>query len=113
MEESLFFYYDIYMTQTVMKESNLQKLIKKLQRHKGKLISANKIKDHIHTILKDAYSDSKAYKLIYHCKNKGYILSLKKDIFLVKDPETIINEQEIIDNFYRNMVKKHAKEFIQ
>lgn len=95
-----------------MANSNFDIVVKRLLKHKNKLIWIDKIKEIIKNILDSDYSESKSYKLIYHLKNKWYILTLKKGIFLVKDPEKEYNENQLLDMFYRSIVKKHCKDFV-
>ena len=53
------------------------------------------------------------YKLIYYLKIRGYLENLKKNIFFVKDPEQSYTQEEIIDLFYRTIVKKHCTDFLK
>jgi hypothetical protein len=57
------------------------------------------------------YSENKAYKIIYQLKNRWYLVNLKKSIFLAKDPEKEYDEQQLLESFYRSIVKKHCKDF--
>lgn len=95
-----------------MTNSNFNIVVKRLLKYKNKLIWIDKIKEIIKNILDTDYSESKSYKLIYHLKNKGYILTLKKSIFLVKSPEKKYDENQLLDMFYRSIVKKHCKDFV-
>ena len=49
--------------------------------------------------------------MIYHLKNKWYLLNLKKGLFLVKNPEKKYQEQQLLEMFYWSIVKRHCKEF--
>lgn len=57
----------------------------------------------------DEYSDKKAYKLIYYLKNKGHILSIKKNIFYCKFPEDYVSEDLIIEDRYWYILHAHCK----
>ena len=87
-------------------------VVKKILKHKNKLIEIGKIKDIIKNILDTDYSEQKTYKMIYYLKNRWYIESLKKDIFFVKNPERIYKEGELIERFYREILKKHCNNYI-
>lgn len=87
-------------------------VVKNLLKHKNKLIWIDKIKEIIQKILDSDYSESKSYKLIYHLKNKWYLITLKKSIFLVKDPEKEYEDHQLIEMFYRAILKKHCKDFV-
>ncbi|HRX64206.1 MAG TPA: hypothetical protein P5060_03830 [Candidatus Absconditabacterales bacterium] len=95
-----------------MGENNFNTIVKKILKHKNKLIEINKVKEIIKNILDTNYSESKSYKTIYHLKNKGYLLNLKKGVFLVKNPEKEYDDNQLLEMFYRNIVKKHCKEFL-
>lgn len=53
-----------------MKNSYLQPIGKILTKRSKKVIYADELKGVIGRVMKDQYSDKKAYKLIYHLKNK-------------------------------------------
>ncbi len=95
-----------------MAKWNFDIVVKKILKHKNKLIWIEKIKEIIQNILDSDYSESKSYKMIYHLKNKWYLLTLKKGIFLVKDPEKEYDEPQLLEMFYRSIVKKHCKDFV-
>ncbi|MCK9466841.1 MAG: hypothetical protein M0P94_00785 [Candidatus Absconditabacterales bacterium] len=94
-----------------MQKNNFDIVVKNLFKYKNKLIEIDKIKDIVEKILDSEYSENKAYKIIYHLKNKGYLLNLKKGMFLVKNPEKEYQEQQLLDMFYWCIAKKHCKEF--
>ena len=94
-----------------MKKNNFDIIVKNLFKYKNKLIEIDKIKDIVKKILDSEYSENKAYKMIYHLKNKWYLLNLKKGLFLVKNPEKKYQEQQLLEMFYWSIVKRHCKEF--
>lgn len=96
-----------------MKNSYFNILVKNILKHKNKIIEISKIKDILKKILDTDYSDQKLYKTIYYLKNREYLLSLKKDILLVKDPEKQYNEDQLLEIYYRNILKKHCNQFIK
>jgi hypothetical protein len=53
-----------------MKKNNFDIIVKNLFKYKNKLIEIDKIKDIVKKILDSEYSENKAYKMIYHLKNK-------------------------------------------
>ena len=57
------------------------------------------------------YTENKAYKIIHQLKNRGYLINLKKSIFLVKDPEKEYTEEQLLESFYREILKRHCKDF--
>lgn len=95
-----------------MKTSNLNIIVKKLSKLKWKMITCEKLKHFLQQILDTEYNDKKAYKMIYHLKTKWYIISLKKDLFFVKDQEATISEQELLDAFYRKSLKEHCTTYL-
>lgn len=79
-----------------------------MQKKRGKIIYAEEVKQIISQIMKEAYSDTKAYKIIYYLKNKGYLISIKKDIFYCKLPEDHLSEFLILEDRYRHILHRHC-----
>jgi len=48
--------------------------------------------------------------MVYYLKNRWYLSTIKKNIFLVKDPEDTMTDEVIVDRFYWQLVKKHCRE---
>ncbi|MCX6823465.1 MAG: hypothetical protein NTX91_05785 [candidate division SR1 bacterium] len=94
-----------------MKNQSFDIVVKKLMKLKGKLIDIKKIGDILSNV-HDESTQQKVYKMVYYLKNRGYLCTIKKNIFLVKDPEATISDEFIIDRFYRQLVKKHCREFL-
>lgn len=88
-------------------------LVKKLIKYKWKLIDGEKISSLLKTSLAEDFSVQKMYKLIYYLKIRWYLENLKKNIFFVKDPEHTYTKEEIMDLFYRTIVKKHCTDFLK
>ena len=91
------------------KNSYLAELVKKLRKLRHKIIYSKDLKNIIQKTMKSEYTDKKAYKLIYYLKNKGYLLSIKKEIFYVKLAEDHISEDLILEDRYRYILHHHAK----
>lgn len=81
---------------------------KHLQKKKHKILTIDDLKKIGHIIMHDDYADTKLYKLIYHTKNHGYLTAIKKDLFIPISPENPLEEQHIIDRYYRPLLKKHC-----
>ena len=79
-------------------------IVKKLLKKKGKILHIDEIKKLIEDLDKKA-----VYKQIYHLKNKGILLSLKKDLFFIKDPNLEITQEEIIEQIYWKLLKDYTK----
>lgn len=79
---------------------------------KGKLINVLKVEQILKRVLDDQFVQHKLYKLIYYLKNRWYLYNIKKNIFLVKDPEVEFTQQQLLDMFYWSIVKQHCKEFL-
>lgn len=95
-----------------MKNNNFNIIVKNLLKYKNKLIWIDKIKSLIKELMDTDYTENKAYKIIYQLKNKGYLVNLKKSIFLVKWPEKDYEENQLLDTYYRWITKKHCTDFI-
>ena len=88
-------------------------VVKKISKHKNKLIEIQKIKEIVEDILDSRYTDQKAYKMIYYLKNRWYLESVKKDVFFVKNTEKEYKPDYIIEKFYWEMLKRHCKLYLQ
>lgn len=88
-------------------------LVKKLIKHKGKLVDGAKIASFLKSSLVEKFSIQKMYKIIYYLKIRGYLENIKKNIFFVKDPDRTYTQEEIVDLFYRTIVKKHCADFLK
>lgn len=95
-----------------MKNKYFNIVVKKISKHQNTLMHSSVLKKMIQQILDTEYSDSKAYKMMYYLRNRWYLLSLKKDQFLVKDPEKVVDEQAIIQERYWKLLHEHCKEYV-
>jgi hypothetical protein len=93
-----------------MRNSYLAGIIQVCQKQKNKLIYIDELKDIFRKALGSEYTDKKWYKLIYHLKNKWYLYSLKKEIFCITDPQHLINEEELIEQYYRQILHFHISQ---
>lgn len=91
------------------KSSYLNEISIKLKKRRHKVIFSKELKSLIQKVMTSEYTDKKAYKQIYYLKNKGYILSIKKDIFYIKLPEDHISEDLILEDWYRFILHHHCK----
>ena len=91
-----------------MQKNNFDIVVKNLSKYKNKLIEIDKVKEIVKKILDNEYSENKAYKMIYHLKNKWHLLNLKKGIFLVKNPEKEYQEQQ----FYKELTGKDCADYL-
>ena len=88
-------------------------IVKSLMKHMGRLINISKIEQILKRVVDEDFANQKMYKLIYYLKNRGYLYNVKKNVFLVKRPETELTQQHILDMFYRPIVKQHCNEFLK
>lgn len=88
-------------------------LVKKLMKYKGKLVDGEKIGSLVNSFTVEVFSIQKIYKLIYYLKMRWYLENIKKNVFFVKDPDRHYSQDEILDLFYRMMVKKHCNEYLK
>ena len=91
------------------KNSYLADVIKSLKKYRKKILFSQDLKSLIKKAMKSEYTDKRAYKLVYYLKNKGYILSIKKDIFYIKHAEDHISEHLILEDWYRFILHHHCK----
>lgn len=81
-----------------------------IQRKKNKILTIDDLKNIGKKIMTDDYSDTKLYKLIYHTKNQWHLIAIKKDLFIPVSPDDPLDEQQIIDRYYRPMLKKYCSD---
>jgi len=53
-----------------MKEPYFNTVVKRLLKNKGKIVEIDEIKKIVQNILDENFTENKAYKIIYHLKNK-------------------------------------------
>lgn len=95
-----------------MASQEFNNIVKKLLKNKNKIIGIEKVKKILKNFFGDTINDQKIYKTIYSLKNKWYLLILKRNIFLVKDQEKEYSEHELLERFYRILLKRHCKDYI-
>jgi|GEM_PF-267443 len=91
-----------------MKSLTLPQVIPTLSKFYHKVVSISVIKAHIQDMTDQALKDTQIYKIMYHLRAKGYIISCKKDLFYIKPPESIITQEEIIDQRYWKLLYQHC-----
>lgn len=96
-----------------MRNSYLQTIIEILEKQKSKLIYIDQLKIIFRQELGDDYTDKKWYKLIYHLKNKGYLSSLKKDIFCIISPTQKRSEQDLLELYFRPILHQQCTQKFQ
>lgn len=87
-------------------------IVKKLRNYRGKIITNDHIKKRLKHILNEQYKDSKMYKTVYKLKNKGQLVNIKKNMYIAKAPSKDITEKEILRKYYREILKKHCREYV-
>ncbi len=95
-----------------MKDTFFNITVKKILKNKWKIIDSEKVKNIVKEVMGENYNNNKAYKMIYYMKNRWYLIALKKDIFFVKDKNIEINEYEIQDKFYWDILKKQCNKYL-
>lgn len=88
-----------------------ENLIKSLRKNQNKIFTIEKFREVVSAAFGEKLPEGKIYKLTHQLKNRGYLLSLKKDIFFLKAPEKEITETELEDQFYRQLLKQHCQQY--
>lgn len=91
-----------------MRENYFNIVVKKILKERWKIIWPEKIKKIVRNILAENYSDSKNYKVVYYLKARWYLLSLKKDLYFIKEKTDKITDLDLIEKYYWNILKKHC-----
>jgi hypothetical protein len=89
-------------------EKPIEKLIQILQKQKKKIITSNDLKKFIYSTFWNPTPINKIYKITFQLKNRWYILSLRKDLFYITNPEKPITAEEIEEQRYRKLLKEHC-----
>ncbi len=55
-------------------------------------------------------TNKKLYKVTYALKSKGYLINLRKDLYLIKKESEQIEESEIIEQYYRKLLSLHCQQ---
>ena len=98
-----------------METSLLQTIINFTKRNIWKLVTNDQLISLQKTVLSESRNPNKLYKLIYSLKNKGYIIELRKWLYYVSYPESGINIDQLIDQWYRillhELIQKNCKSY--
>ncbi len=87
-----------------MKNNFFNKIVKILSKKYNKTINITDLKKIFYTLWET--NNKKIYKQIYRLKHKGYLISLRKDLFFVKKPDQQIDLDWLIENLYWQLLKK-------
>lgn len=96
-----------------MKNMFFDRIVVALMKSKNKVVHIDAIRRIFSVVMEDAYTDKKMYKLLYYLKNRWYLITLKKNIYFVKQSDDEYTEQWLTDRFYWDLVKQHCKEYVK
>ena len=94
-----------------MKETTTEKLMQYLQKNQNKMIHLSDFKRDLTELFKEPLTEGRIYKITHQLKNRGYLISLKKDILFIKDPQKEIEEEVIEEHLYRKILKQHCQQY--
>ena len=86
----------------------IDELIQNLVKQKKKIISLNDLKKLIFSSFWENTPISKIYKITFQLKNRQYLISLRKELFYITNPEHQIKPEEIEEQLYRKLLKEHC-----
>jgi hypothetical protein len=86
-------------------------VINYLQKNQKKVISIAEFRQLLTSSFDTPLNEGKIYKITHQLKNRGYLRSLKKDIFFMHSPEESMQESELEDLFYRKLLKQHCQQY--
>ena len=93
--------------------STINIIVNKLWKLHGKIIDNTTIHKLLSTITDEVFSEARIYKLTHTLRNKWHLISLKKNCFLCVNYKKPLDEEEIIQAHYWELLKKHCQTFIQ
>lgn len=91
-----------------MSTSALDLIIHKLQKKQYSVILLSEFKEILLSCFDEKLSESRIYKLTYQLRNKWYIISLKKDILYIIDPNKDTDNELIEEQQYWTLLKDHC-----
>ena len=103
-----------------MKKWYFNIFVEKILKRKWKLLSDEQIQKLVSESMGENYTRAKGYKLVHLAKNKGHIISLRKDLYYIPlslaeigDITLSGEEQEnnIIEKWYRTILHDHIKRY--
>lgn len=92
--------------------SIIHNIVKRLSKRQWKIISNDDIKNIVIKIQDKDPSNSRIHKISYTLRNKWYLISLKKNCFLVTNPNENLDENIITINYYRELLRNHCKIYL-
>ncbi|MDD2537567.1 MAG: hypothetical protein PHU61_03715 [Candidatus Absconditabacteria bacterium] len=94
-----------------MKKEDLTKYEEISKKFKNKIIRLSDFTLLLEEKIVGTKNTQKCYKITHELKNKGHLLSIKKDILFITDPQDPKSEEEIEELFYWKIVKEHCQKF--
>ncbi len=91
-----------------MKNKHIDTIVLKLIKKKRKICYVDELKQTIREELQETYTEQKAYKVLYYLKRRWYLFTLKKDIYYITTPQEQIDENDIINRRYRDILYGHC-----
>lgn len=95
-----------------MSTSYFNIVVKSLLKKSHKIYSWDQIWTIVQTILEDQYNDSKLYKIIYQLKNRWYLISIKKDLYYIKNAKDIYDPDTLLQTYYRPYLYRHCQQYV-
>lgn len=86
----------------------IDELIQNLLKQKKKIISLSDLKKLINISFWENTPISKIYKITFQLKNRQYLISLRKELFYITNPESQIKPEEIEEQLYWKLLKDHC-----
>lgn len=108
----IYYYLVILDPYTHFMSSAINIIVNKLWKMHWKIIDNTIIKKILSTTTEEEITNSRLYKVTHTLKNKGHLIGIKKNCFLCINPNKTIDEEEIIQLYYRELLRKHCQKFI-
>ena len=94
-----------------MKKQTVEETLTLFQKKKNKLISMKELKENIVSTIWTEHNEGKIYKITHQLKNRGLLISIKKDILYIKNPKEEISHETLEEQFYRKILKQHCEQY--
>lgn len=91
--------------------SKIDRAVGILQKYLGRFLDQDALYGLLSLNDPDTENHEKPYKLIYYLKLRGYLIPLKRNLFLVSSPEKKRNQDQILNSFYWRILAELIKNF--
>lgn len=88
----------------------IEQIIKKFEKSFGKIMNHDEVTKLICQFVPEyEWQKTKIHKMIFLLRSKWYIYDIKKQLYLIIKPNTQILENDLVQKYYRQLLKDHCE----